>query len=208
MTPVALGGELCAADAAAARMKLEAPSGGGERQWHTGVQRVRRWPTVRVEFESGGDGGGGATPRAARDPRGTFLPKSKTQPRPAESRRAQRAAHIEVMELYAAPRELSPRASQFWYTICAMGIDEGGLLDLEQAMLFFDLNIAAQSRMMDARGHAGRTVLGKDRFGQRKEHPAFSVAVHSSKRMREHLHAVGLDIEPKNAKPGRPPREL
>lgn len=98
-----------------------------------------------------------------------------------------------------SPAQLSPEASAWWNKICdGWELDDAALLLLESALECFDRMREAQ-KILKREG-----IVIRDRFGQKKQHPATLTERDAKMAMVRNLKALNLDIEPLNA-PGRPP---
>ena len=99
-----------------------------------------------------------------------------------------------------APSHLGKEAQKWWRLIVSEFdlSDQGGLLLLQTAMEAFDRMRGAQRRIKKD----GQTQ--RDRFGQLKAHPLFSVERDARSAMLAALRALNLDIEPLRDSPGRP----
>lgn len=99
-----------------------------------------------------------------------------------------------------APKGLSKEAREWWSRLVAeYGInDEGGRLLLGNALEAFD-------RMREAQQLLKRDgLVSKDRFGQRKPHPAAAIERDARGQLLAALRALNLDIEPLRDRVGRP----
>jgi P27 family predicted phage terminase small subunit len=97
------------------------------------------------------------------------------------------------------PRRLSREAGEWWKKI-----NEGWQLD-DAALLLLGSALECFDRMREAQGILAREgIVVKDRFGQKKQHPATLIERDAKMAMVRSLRALNLDIEPLNL-PGRPP---
>ncbi len=97
------------------------------------------------------------------------------------------------------PAHLSPEAKGWWArVISGWDLDDPSLLLLESALELFDRMRQAQ-RLIKKDG-----MVVKDRFGQRRPHPACLIERNSKLGMLRHLRELGLDLEPIRDTIGRP----
>jgi len=97
------------------------------------------------------------------------------------------------------PHGLSKEARLWWLKInSGWTLDDAALLLLESALECFDRMREAQ-KILKREG-----IIIRDRFGQKKSHPATLTERDAKLAMVRNLKALNLDIEPLNA-PGRPP---
>lgn len=96
------------------------------------------------------------------------------------------------------PRGLSKEAREWWKKINdGWQLDDAALLLLGSALECFD-------RMRKAQGILRREgIVIRDRFGQKKQHPATLVERDAKMALVRNLKALNLDLEPLNL-PGRP----
>src|SRR5687768_11554750 len=97
------------------------------------------------------------------------------------------------------PPNLSREAKAWWRKINSeWALDDSSLLILESAFESFDRMRQAQEII------AIEGIVIKDRFDQIKQHPATLVERDAKAAMVRQIKALGLDLEPLNAAPGRP----
>jgi P27 family predicted phage terminase small subunit len=102
-----------------------------------------------------------------------------------------------------APERLSAEAKSWWAKIVSeYDLDDASLLILESALESFDRMRQAQA-LLKKEG-----IVVKDRFGQPKQHPATLIERDSKAMLLRQVKALGLDLEPLNDMPGRPPGSL
>ena len=105
-----------------------------------------------------------------------------------------------VKSIPKPPKGLSRDAKAWWRRIVgAWELDDAALLLLEGALESFDRMREAQA-ILKAEG-----LVVKDRFGQQKQHPATLVERDAKSSLLRGIKALGLDLEPLNPGPGRPP---
>jgi P27 family predicted phage terminase small subunit len=98
------------------------------------------------------------------------------------------------------PKHLSAEAQAWWRRLTEQwDLDDPSLLILEGALEAFDRMRAAQAII------AKEGVTCKDRFKQIKQHPATLVERDAKATLLRGIKALGLDLEPINPGPGRPP---
>ena len=100
-----------------------------------------------------------------------------------------------------APKGLGREAREWWKRLQAeYGIaDVGGLATLELGARAFD-RMTRAAQLVDADG-----CVVRDRWGQAKPHPAAATERDARAQVLHALKALHLDVEPLNARPGRPP---
>jgi P27 family predicted phage terminase small subunit len=97
------------------------------------------------------------------------------------------------------PKHLSREAKSLWKKLVSRWVlDEAGLVLLESALEAFDRMRGAQEAV------AKDGAFIKDRFDQLRAHPAIAVERDAKGVLLRNLKALGLDIEPLHAGPGRP----
>ncbi len=99
-----------------------------------------------------------------------------------------------------APDHLSPPAAAWWDRIVSgWDLDPAALLVLTAALESFDRMTEAQEVIR----RDGSVI--EDRFGIPKQHPATYIERDSRSSMLRAIKQLGLDLEPLQAGPGRPP---
>jgi P27 family predicted phage terminase small subunit len=97
------------------------------------------------------------------------------------------------------PAKLSREAKAWWRKVVAgWDLDDACLLILESALEAFDRMRQAQDLL------AKEGIVVKDRFKQLKQHPATMVERDAKATLLRNIKALGLDLEPLYAAPGRP----
>ena len=98
------------------------------------------------------------------------------------------------------PPHLSPEAKTWWTRL----FEEYDLSDAG-AQLLLESALGAFDRWQEARKLLAREgPIMRDRFGQRRTHPAVAIERDSKATMARALKELHLDLEPLNARPGRP----
>ncbi len=107
-------------------------------------------------------------------------------------------------EIPLPPRgKLSKEARGLWRQILEeWDLDQTGQLILCAAL-------EAHDRMREAQAELKKngSLILPDRFGQEKSHPAVAIERDSRAAMLQGLKALGVDLEPLNDTPGRPPQK-
>jgi P27 family predicted phage terminase small subunit len=100
---------------------------------------------------------------------------------------------------HPAPKHLTQEARRWWDKICAgWELDDPALLLLESGLESFDRMRQAQA-VLKKEG-----AFIRDRFNQRRSHPALLVERDAKLSLIKNLKALNLDLEPIQM-PGRPP---
>lgn len=103
------------------------------------------------------------------------------------------------MELPAAPDGLSQRAREWWFRILAdHDLDAAGLLLLEQAMRWLDIEAQMRETLARRRGTIDPRTLAA----------LMAKMDNAGRHVRNSLRCLNLDINPSRANPGRPPAPL
>jgi P27 family predicted phage terminase small subunit len=98
------------------------------------------------------------------------------------------------------PKQLSKEAKAWWRKIVASWeLDDAALLLLESTLEQFDTMRKAQELITTQ----GLTYV--DRFNQIKPNPATVIERDAKQGLLRGIRALGLDLEPLNSGPGRPP---
>lgn len=105
------------------------------------------------------------------------------------------------MSSQTPPKHLSLAARQWWKKLCAeYALDDAAAqIILASALSSFDHWQEAQ-RIVDKEG-----IVTRDRFGQKRSHPALTILKDSKAAMLAALAALRLDVEPLRDSVGRPP---